>query len=366
MLWLWFFSYFITKDKNLYIFVPNLWKWFNGNSKALFLYYKKYLPEKRIYYISEWNIYDMNMDIVDMSYYMLFLRSSKIFIDGTLWDVLPLTMILGRFNIIHTWHGEPLKKLWFSDSMIKASMLDLTVLKYFYTSKLFMWFVWNPNSQRDMSDAFPGLDFQITWLARNDIFYHHFLEYYNLQHTFSGYQKVILYAPTWRDTQRHITPFTTWFLSQLNVYLCDNNYLLLVKWHLNTDDLHIDNFSHISNISHTDYDIQEILKYTDILITDYSSTYIDYLLTHRPIVFYCYDLVSYLTHDREMYYTYDDVILTDTKAEDEHQLFDILQNIDGIQEKPSYQDQYRHLLKFFHTYQDWKNCNRIVDILEDF
>ena len=46
---------------------------------------------------------------------------------------------------------------------------------------------------------------------------------------------------------------------------------------------------------------------TDILISDYSSTYIDYLLLDRPLIFYNFDYEDYLQNDREMYYDYDEV-----------------------------------------------------------
>ena len=54
-------------------------------------------------------------------------------------------------------------------------------------------------------------------------------------------------------------------------------------------------------------DIQELLIETDILITDYSSTYIDYLLLDRPVIFYDFDYDSYIEKDREMYFPYDEV-----------------------------------------------------------
>ena len=54
-------------------------------------------------------------------------------------------------------------------------------------------------------------------------------------------------------------------------------------------------------------DIQELLMDTDILISDYSSTYIDYLLLDRPLIFYNFDYEDYLQNDREMYYDYDEV-----------------------------------------------------------
>ena len=50
-----------------------------------------------------------------------------------------------------------------------------------------------------------------------------------------------------------------------------------------------------------------ILGLTDILITDYSSVFIDYLLLDRYIIFFPYDLDRYIKSERELYYNYEDI-----------------------------------------------------------
>lgn len=64
-------------------------------------------------------------------------------------------------------------------------------------------------------------------------------------------------------------------------------------------------YSNITDITEKSMDIQELLMDTDILVTDYSSTYIDYLLLDRPVVFYNFDYHDYLEHDRGMYCDYE-------------------------------------------------------------
>ncbi|WP_198020121.1 CDP-glycerol glycerophosphotransferase family protein [Nocardioides sp. J54] len=54
-------------------------------------------------------------------------------------------------------------------------------------------------------------------------------------------------------------------------------------------------------------DVHDFLRDVDILITDYSSIYVDFLLTGRPIVFAPFDLDSYLGCDRPMYFRYEEV-----------------------------------------------------------
>ncbi|HZK61167.1 MAG TPA: CDP-glycerol glycerophosphotransferase family protein, partial [Anaerovoracaceae bacterium] len=52
------------------------------------------------------------------------------------------------------------------------------------------------------------------------------------------------------------------------------------------------------------FDIYEILSLCDILITDYSSIFFDFLPFNRPIVFYPYDLKTYQTSARCFYFDY--------------------------------------------------------------
>src|ERR1051326_9299727 len=59
-------------------------------------------------------------------------------------------------------------------------------------------------------------------------------------------------------------------------------------------------------------DINVLLPPTDILITDSSSVFYDFLLLDRPIIFAPFDLTTYLTEDRELYEPYE----TATRSEE--------------------------------------------------
>ena len=54
-------------------------------------------------------------------------------------------------------------------------------------------------------------------------------------------------------------------------------------------------------------DMYPIFSKVDLLITDYSSIFFDFLITDKPILFYPYDKDDYLTRDRAMYDEYDTV-----------------------------------------------------------
>lgn len=119
----------------------------------------------------------------------------------------------------------------------------------------------------------------------------------------TGFDKVFIYMPTWRDSQREI--FTqSMNLSQLNEIMKEKNALLLLKPHANTI---VDGISDLSNISliASNADVYPLLPYTDVLITDYSSILYDYLiLKDKGVILYLYDYENYVS-ERDFYYPFD-------------------------------------------------------------
>ncbi|HCF38358.1 MAG TPA: hypothetical protein DER56_04685, partial [Thermosipho africanus] len=53
-------------------------------------------------------------------------------------------------------------------------------------------------------------------------------------------------------------------------------------------------------------DVYTFLNLLDILMTDYSSIYFDFLLWNRPIIFFPYDLEYYRDEDRGLIFDYED------------------------------------------------------------
>ena len=53
---------------------------------------------------------------------------------------------------------------------------------------------------------------------------------------------------------------------------------------------------------------QELMLISDILITDYSSIMIEYGVLNRPILFFTYDLDSYLSNERGFYYDFETTV----------------------------------------------------------
>lgn len=127
----------------------------------------------------------------------------------------------------------------------------------------------------------------------------------------AGTGRVVLYAPTFRETgaMDSYLPTTDVDASALVALLESFDATLLVRPHPMDADVgaaYIARLrsSRIVTADHSRVDnAQDLLPLVDILVTDYSSIYLDFLLLDRPIIFDCHDLERY-TRDRGLLLDY--------------------------------------------------------------
>jgi CDP-glycerol glycerophosphotransferase (TagB/SpsB family) len=108
-------------------------------------------------------------------------------------------------------------------------------------------------------------------------------------------------------------------------------------------------------------DIYPLLPLTDFLITDYSSIYIDYLLTNKPIIFLDYDFQSYIEVDREFYYSYKEV----TPGPKVSFWNDLVTVIKKELNKDTYIKDRQKMIKLFHSYPDGNSSKRVGEKIYD-
>jgi CDP-glycerol glycerophosphotransferase (TagB/SpsB family) len=116
-------------------------------------------------------------------------------------------------------------------------------------------------------------------------------------------QKACLYVPTFRKDMAG--PFENALeLSRLTSFAQKHNLLVVLKLHpFMHGQYRISQYPNLIEYSPRG-DIYPLMRYCDLLITDYSSIFFDFLLLDRPIVFFPYDLERYLARDRDMYFDY--------------------------------------------------------------
>jgi CDP-glycerol glycerophosphotransferase len=124
-----------------------------------------------------------------------------------------------------------------------------------------------------------------------------------------SHKKVILYAPTWRDDQYYATGRYSFDL-QLDITHCyqqlGEEYIIILRTHyLISRQLDVGQFDGFVFDFSNKGDIQELYLVADVLVTDYSSTYFDYAVLNRPMLFFAYDLPQYEKQIRSFYVEYE-------------------------------------------------------------
>lgn len=109
-------------------------------------------------------------------------------------------------------------------------------------------------------------------------------------------KKVITFAPTYRGTSQNNAyyDFSMLDFDKLYDYCKTNNAVFIVKQHhflrekapLKAEQMDV--FYECS-----DYNLNDLFYVTDVLITDYSSCFYDFLLLGKPVLFFTYDRAVY-------------------------------------------------------------------------
>lgn len=128
-------------------------------------------------------------------------------------------------------------------------------------------------------------------------------------------KKIVLYAPTWREmgSETRFFPFPDFDAEALLHFLKQNNIIILLRGHKEEIKNTGNRFSnhlvmdHVIMTANQDKfpDVIEMLPFVDILITDYSGMYFDFLPFDKPMIFIPYDLKEYNRY-KGLLFPYDD------------------------------------------------------------
>ena len=109
-------------------------------------------------------------------------------------------------------------------------------------------------------------------------------------------QQVILYAPTWKGNFYAPTNDIRQLrarVAELSALIDTSKYRLLLKVHQHVYRFAMAHKDMRQILVPNDIPTNEVLAATDVLVTDYSSIFIDFLATGRPVLFYTPDLNDY-------------------------------------------------------------------------
>ena len=188
---------------------------------------------------------------------------------------------------------------------------------------------------------------------------------------FTGKEKFILYAPTFRDQvmldkglNLRLFPFEDFDNRKLVQFLQDNNMVIFVRAHISdtTTNLEIDNDRVVHLGQDVCADINTILGSMDFVVTDYSSIGYDFLLVNKPMIFIPYDLKEYERHRGLIIDDYDFW----TPGPKVSSLSEFLKYIDLCNSggPDPYEQKRVELRRVMHSYQTEDSTSRILSLLK--
>ncbi|MGX7030459.1 CDP-glycerol glycerophosphotransferase family protein [Vagococcus zengguangii] len=174
-------------------------------------------------------------------------------------------------------------------------------------------------------------------------------------------KKTLLYTPTWRGkavgNAQNTIEQTVQEVEQLTVKF-SNEYNILIKAHPFAYK-HLKDDERLAGHLISDYlDANELLSLVDVLVTDYSSIFFDFLVTDKPIIFYVWDKEVYLA-ERGMYLELD--TLPGPTAESMTNLIDLLSDVE--QAIAPYQANYRSMKERMVAYDNGQVTEDYLDIM---
>ncbi|MBS0949453.1 CDP-glycerol glycerophosphotransferase family protein [Weissella minor] len=269
---------------------------------------------------------------------------------------------------INTWHGTPLKHMGYDIPGSKASlknvqrnflMSDYILSPNAHTSNIFLdRYMLNGLYEGEVVEAgYPRMDMMHD-VNRGQLINE--LVAKGLQ--IDQQQDIVLYTPTWKGTSiKNPTGNMTQLVTELGILQADNpEKTILVKVHPYAYKLAQTEPKLQPYLIPDEFDTNRLLGITDILITDYSSIFFDYLVTGKPIIFYAWDQELYQGY-RGMYF--EDNELPGPVVQDIHEVGQLLQNPEQMLK--DYHAQYSKMQDTITPYDDGGVTDRIIDYVFD-
>jgi CDP-glycerol glycerophosphotransferase (TagB/SpsB family) len=123
-------------------------------------------------------------------------------------------------------------------------------------------------------------------------------------------KSLVLYAPTLREKIKDpLEQITQDEWEKIDSFAKENDIVFAVRSHYyeqHSFNETVEKFDNIVLLNHRDFfETNTILKHTDLLISDFSSIWIDYLLLNRPIIGFAKDFEHFMENERGFLYDFD-------------------------------------------------------------
>lgn len=369
----------IPKNKKLWLFGAWNGQKFSDNPKYIFRYILSERSDIEVFWITK--SYSLYRNMESNGFPVLYAWSLKgiikqmtagvvVFTHAVSWEFIA-PLIASRVKRALTWHGIPIKKIGFDD---KLNQKILPKFHSLYTSifpykkeRIDLIISASVSDQKIYSSAFdvPLNKVKITGYPRND----QIIDSLSTPLLQKSGCKRIIYMPTLRGASGssfELFNHSDWNFSSLDKFFREINCELHIKLHpaqkMKSEDKHL--ITNCKSIFLVDAinDIYDTLYQFDALITDYSGTYFDFLLTGKPIFMLGMDLKEYTSFDREIYYPMSSLSpqpLCSNMSDLKRQIHDLV--VLGSYDS----DRYKALQTRFHEFIDANSSRRAFDAICD-
>ncbi len=319
--------------RNKFIWIYGAWygRKYNDNSRALFEYVCQNDSDIR----SIWLTKNCNVrDYLNKKGYecylenslrgiFLSLRAKVIIVSSGKSDVNRFTITGAK--VINLWHGAPMKRIGLDDNVVSKRRAQSNreingeifwniIPKYFYP----FLYEYNydymvstaPTFSSKLQSAFdmPIDHIMLTGYPRNDMLFAKnkselAVSLANKYH----YKHLFLYLPTFRSgkTLNEMLDDSSFDEVRMNELMTQVDGIFVIKGHFASSANAEDKASRVVVVDDEElFDLNHFMKDADVLLTDYSGCYFDFLLLNKMVIFTPFDHSDYVASDRQLYFNY--------------------------------------------------------------
>ena len=329
-------SFFTSKQDNLILFVGKGEGEFSGNIKYMYAFLNEGGHKNGVEYYfltSNQKLYETLKEehlpailYPGIKAFKILWKANVAFVDTNRWQHEFKYFFLIRSHVVQLWHGPPIKEIgsraYSADKFLRWQKIPILIYSFLRNrieSRYTYSMVCCPSNfyiQKVFKNIFKADHFLNAGQPRNDRFQSKVLSI-NADHKTIGRIKdrkqggyhIIYYLPTFREGES--VPLKDIDFDRLAAFAKESKCIWLLKLHPNVN---IGNNPELSGLLDSgdngillydqNADIHCCLDLADILVTDYSSVYMDFLFFDKPILFFNYDYEQYTQNTRNLAFDY--------------------------------------------------------------
>tara|TARA_B100001059_G_scaffold236603_1_gene288178 strand:- start:7343 stop:8539 length:1197 start_codon:yes stop_codon:yes gene_type:complete len=366
-------SFLIPKKRGLWLFSSWFGKKYLDNPKYIYQELLKNNHDIQAY----WLVKDKDLlhRLEDLEYpvlnafsikgFLLQLRAEVVVFTHSVQSEFVPCLIASQTKKIQTWHGIPIKKIGFDSQNTKQQRRDKNIRFFlpFLREDYDLVTAVSIEDKIHYHSAFriPLEKIKITGYPRNDEIFR------SSKNKSEDDNFKIIYMPTLRGVMNDEFNLLSNSNFDFDFELIDKrlsslNVTLFIKLHpvqvfTQKDKELIKTSKHIKAIFNDDDDIYESLGEYDVLITDYSGIFFDFMISGKPIIMAPLDYDSYTKNDRAVYYEYNSICPSPPC----NNWKEILNSIELLMHNQDIPIRYYEIQNKFHKYTDDRSSERVIE-----